>query len=74
MAENSENLVDEHLRAMRGDMADIKSRLTNVEVNLASLGQQVGALTTAVYSGNTDTDDLRRHIERIEQRLDLSDA
>lgn len=74
MTDNTDNLVLEHLRAMRGDLADIKDRLTNVEINLASLGQQVGALTTAVYSGKTETDDLRRRVERIERRLGLSDA
>jgi hypothetical protein len=74
MTENTENLVLEHLRAIRADVGDIKDRLTQVELNTAMLGQQLGALTTAVYSGKNETQDLRRRVERIEQRLNLSDA
>jgi predicted nuclease with TOPRIM domain len=74
MTENTENLVLEHLRAIRADIGDIKDRLTQVELNTAMLGQQLGALTTAVYSGKNETQDLRRRVERIEQRLNLSDA
>lgn len=74
MTENTENLVLEHLRAIRSDIGDIKDRLTQVELNTAMLGQQLGALTTAVYSGKNETQDLRRRVERIEQRLNLNDA
>ncbi len=74
MTENTENLVLEHLRAIRGDIGEVKDRLTQVELNTAMLGQQLGALTTAVYSGKNETQDLRRRVERIEQRLNLSDA
>jgi predicted nucleic acid-binding Zn-ribbon protein len=66
-----ENLILEYLRAIRADLSDVKGRLGNVELNLATLGQQVGALTTAVYSGKSDLDGLRRRVERIERRLDL---
>jgi hypothetical protein len=30
-------------------------------------------LTTAVYSGKSDLDNLKRRVERIERRLDLAD-
>lgn len=71
---DTDNLVLEHLRAIRADVSDIKDRLGQVELNLSTLGQQVGALTTAVYSGKVDFDSLRRRVERIEQRLELNDA
>jgi hypothetical protein len=51
MAPHVLNLRLEQLRAIRADLSDIKGRLGNVELNLATLGQQAGALTTAVYSG-----------------------
>ena len=60
MTAEIESLVLEHLRAIRADVADIKERMWQVEVNLSTLGQQVGALTTAVYSGKSDVDGLRR--------------
>jgi len=74
MTADIENLILEHLRVIRADLSDVKERVTQVEINLASLGQQVGAVTTAVYSGKSDRDPPRRRLERIEQRLDLTDA
>lgn len=68
---NVESLVLEHLRAIRADLADVKDRLTGVEVQLSAMGQQLAGLTTAVYSGKSDTDSFRRRLERIERRLDL---
>ena len=74
MTENIENLVLENLRAIRADIGDIKDRLTQVGLNTAMLGQQLGALTTAVYSGKNEAQELRRRVERIERRLDLRDS
>lgn len=74
MTAEIENLILEHLHAIRADLSDVKERVTQVEINLASLGQQVGALTTAVYPGKSDTDAPRRRLERIEHRLDPTDA
>ena len=74
MTADIENLVLEHLRAIRTDVTDIKERLGRVELGISTLGQQVGALTTALYSGRAEFDDFRRRIERIERRLELSDT
>jgi predicted nuclease with TOPRIM domain len=74
MTADIENLVLEHLRAIRTDLTDIKERLGRVELGISTLGQQLGALTTAVYSGRSEFDDFRRRIERIERRLEFSDT
>lgn len=74
MTAEIESLVLEHLRAIRADIADMKNRMTGVEVQLSAMGQQIGALTTAVYSSKSDVDDLRRRVERLEHRLELNDA
>jgi uncharacterized membrane protein len=44
MTENTENLVLEHLRAMRGDIGDIKSRLDRIDPRLSTIEQTVGSL------------------------------
>jgi hypothetical protein len=54
MTADIENLVREHLRAIRTDVADVKERLGRAELGLSTLGQQVGALTTAVYFGRSE--------------------
>jgi hypothetical protein len=74
MTADIESLVLEHLRAIRATQTDHGERLTSIELNLATLGQQVGALTTAVYSGKSDLEGLRRRVERIERRLELTDG
>ncbi|HRD50288.1 MAG TPA: hypothetical protein PL166_11920 [Candidatus Contendobacter sp.] len=73
MTENVENLMLEILKRLQADMADVKRELANNNLQIALLGQHVGALTTAVYSGRSDLEDFKRRIERIERRLDLVD-
>jgi polyhydroxyalkanoate synthesis regulator phasin len=73
MTENLDSLVLEHLRAIRTRQDEHSERLTQIEVQLSTMGQQLGALTTAVYSRKSDMDNLRRRVERLEQRLELRD-
>lgn len=74
MTENIENLVLEHVQAIRADLRDVKDRLTNVEIQQSLMGQQLGALTTAFYTSQSRLDKIEHRLERIEQRLDLIDA
>ena len=69
-----DNLILEHLRAIRATQAEHTDRLNRIELQLAAQGQQIGGLTTAVYGGHADLDALRRRIDRIERRLELSEA
>lgn len=64
----------EHLRAIRAKQDEHSDRLSNIEVQLSAMGQQIAGLTTAVYSGKSDLDSLKRRVERIERRLDLVDT
>jgi chromosome segregation ATPase len=73
MTADVESLVLEQLRAIRADIAELKSQATSTNLQLASMGQQLGALTTAVYGGRSDVEELRRRIERVERRLELVD-
>lgn len=73
MTDDTTNLVLEHLRHIRTKQDEHSGRLDRIEVQLSAMGQQLAGLTAAVYSGKSEVDDLRRRIERIEQRLDLVD-
>ena len=64
----------EILKRLQADMADVKREMTGIRVEISAMGQQVGALTSAVYSGKSDLDSLKYRIERIERRLDLTDS
>jgi hypothetical protein len=64
----------EHLRAIRADLVDVKREVANNSLQIGLLGQQIGALTTAVYSGKSELEDIKRRVDRIEQRLNLVDA
>ena len=66
--------IRDRLKRIQADMADMKRDMTGIRVEIAAIGQQLGALTSAVYSGKSETDDLRRRIERIERRLEISDT
>ena len=45
-----------------------------VLAEIAALGQQLAGLTTAVYSGKSDLEDMKRRVERLERRLELRDS
>ena len=74
MTADIESLVLEHLRSIRADIAELKREAVATNVQLTAMGQQLGALTTAVYGGKSEIDELKRRIERMERRLELSDS
>ena len=74
MTDDVESLVLEHLRAIRTDVTGLKNEVATTNLQLSAMGQQIGALTTAVYSGKSELDELKRRIERIERRLELQDS
>lgn len=74
MTENTENLVLEHLRAIRGDSGDIKSRLDRIDLRLSTIEQTVGSLYALSASDRETLQGVIKRVERIERRLDLSDV
>lgn len=54
MTAEIENLVLEHLRAIRSDIAELKQETASINVQLAAMGQQLGVPTTAVYGGKSE--------------------
>ncbi|MGB4947111.1 MAG: hypothetical protein WBQ05_07945 [Candidatus Competibacter denitrificans] len=74
MTDADQSLMLEILKRLQADMADVKQRLTGVEIQLSAMGQQLGGLTSAIYGNTSDLNDLRRRVERIERRLEISDT
>jgi predicted nucleic acid-binding Zn-ribbon protein len=67
MADEPSNLVLEHLRAIRGDVADIKESVRNLQVRVTSIEENMAAM-------NRRFDRMERDVEHIKRRLDLVDA
>ena len=72
-AEELASLTLEHLRAIRAKQDEQGAELAAIRLELSAMGQQLAGLTTAVYSGKSELDSLKRRVERIERRLELSE-
>ena len=72
MKDNVESLTVELLRAIRADIADLKRDVMNNSVQIAAMGQQMAGLSMAVYGGRNDLEEVKRRVERLEQRLEAA--
>ena len=77
--ENVDNLILEHLRAIRADIAgmrddirEVKQRLSNVESGIGSLKRDTADLYTENAAQHARYDRLADRIEKIEKRLELT--
>ena len=73
MTDNTENLVLEHLRAIRSTLSDHGERLNRIELRLATIEQTLGSLFALSGSDRETLTTLTRRVERIEHRLELRD-
>lgn len=78
MTDNVENLVLEHLRAIRADIARMErkqdeaiTRLGRLELAVAGLRRDVAHTDEAAAEQNVRIDHLAERVERIERRLEL---
>jgi hypothetical protein len=78
MTDQTENLILEILRAMRGDIAGIKAKLEElfmrmggVEGHLARIDTHLAHVGGDVLGQHARVDALEGRIERIERRLEL---
>ena len=78
MAENVENLILEHLRALRAgqdriesELRDLKERVSAVETGLNGVKRDLFALAEADARLQVTIDRLGDRVDRIEKRLEL---
>jgi len=81
MTEKVENLILEHLRVMRSDMAsmrddmrEVKTRLPTIEGGQGTILQHMGHLASSMAQQQVSFDRFAERVERIERRLNLADA
>ena len=73
MTADTENLVLEHLRAIRAKQDQHDERLNRIELRLSAIEQTVGSLYALSGSDREIVNSLTRRVERIERRLELSE-
>lgn len=66
MTNDVENLVVEHLRAIRGTPSDHGDRLNRMELRLSAIEQTLGSLYAPSGSDRETLNALSRRVERIE--------
>jgi predicted nuclease with TOPRIM domain len=74
MADDPNNLVLEHLRALRMDMGELRADMRDGKGRLASLEVSVANLHGDFAGQSERIDRVASRLERIEQRLHLRDA
>jgi septal ring factor EnvC (AmiA/AmiB activator) len=81
MTDNIENIILEHLRAIRADIGgikedvrEIKQRITSLEAAVAGLRRDNANLYGDVIDQQVRYDRLVERVERIERRLDLAEG
>ena len=79
--ENVESLILEHLRHMRqridvigDDVREVKHRLATVEATQGTILQHTGHLASSIAQQQVSFDRMSERIERIEKRLQLTNA
>ncbi len=78
--ENIENLIIEHLRIIRSDVAsvksdvnEIKSRITSVEHGIATIRHESASQYGDIVDIHSRYDKLTERLTRIEKRLDIAE-
>lgn len=74
MTENIENLMLEHLKALRSEVAELRRGQDNIIQRLASIESHGHAVYGDVVRHSAGLDDLNARLSRVERRLELRDA
>ena len=68
-----DQLMLEHLRAIRGDMARMADRMETMSAEMTAIRQHLSGVVTIQEHDHTDIAALKVRLDRIEKRLELTD-
>ncbi|WP_026380087.1 hypothetical protein [Afifella pfennigii] len=73
MTDEPDNLILEHLRAIRGDMAKLADGMQTLSAEMTAIRQHFSGVVTIQEHDHSDIAALKLRLDRIEKRLDLVD-
>ena len=72
MTDNTENLILEHLHAMRASLAKLEENDTFMKARMSSLEQQMAGIHADMATMHHRMDSIEKRLDRIERRLELT--
>ena len=73
MAEETTNLVLEHLRHIRSRVDGLTDDMRQVILRLGAVDRHVAGLHVSDVSQNSEIDLIKQRLDRVERRLELTD-
>jgi len=74
MTEAIENLILEHLSAIRTDIGTLKDDSVFMKARMSSIEHQVAGVHADFATINSRMDSIEKRLDRIEKRLEFSNA
>jgi hypothetical protein len=74
MADETDNLVLEHLRHIRGAVEDMRAEMKHFIMRMGLAERNVVSFHVADASQNVEIDRIKERLERIERRLELTEG
>ena len=74
MANETDSIVLEHLRYIRGKVDNTAADVTDIKIQLAAMQQHMAGFHAVIASHSDALNQLRQRIDRIEKRLELTDG
>ena len=72
MTNETDSLVLEHLRHIRGKVDNTAADVTDIKVQLAAIQQHMAGFHAVIASHSDELNQLRQRIELIEKRLEIA--
>ncbi|MDO9413607.1 MAG: hypothetical protein Q7T81_13635 [Pseudolabrys sp.] len=69
----TDNIVLEHLRAIRGDMAKMAHSMRDLSVEMTAMRQHLSGVVTIQEHDHGDIASIKVRLDRIEKRLELAE-
>ena len=74
MTETVENLILEHLRAIRTDVGTLKDDNVFIKARMSSIEHQMAGVHADFATINSRMDSVEKRLDRIEKRLEFSNV